>query len=225
VPFLQRSQVRMPYFKPRFVAEGDSLRLVPVPSPERWRSMFTSATILDSLGRDDGYLGEFESYRRFGLTPLSAGLRQAVKRARNLFRLLRGDQEALPLAVRLMRELVADAGGRQARVIFVLLPRRQEVFPPGWRRWLPDHYAGTAAGLRECGFSLLDGRDLLRASGLPPSRLFTADGRHFMPEGNRVLAAGLRKMMQPVEAHARPSALPAAPLDTVRRWTAVMGGL
>ena len=199
VPFSQRTQVRMPYFKPRFVEEGDSLRLVPVPSLSRWRRMFTSTPALDSLGCDEGYLGEFESYRRFGLMPLSAGLRQVVKRAHNLSRLLRGDEEALPLALRLMREFVAAAGRCQARVIFVALPQRPQAFPSGVRRWLPDHYRGTVAMLRQRGFVVLDGRAPLRASGLPPSRLFTADGKHLTPAANRVLAAGLREMMGPVE--------------------------
>jgi hypothetical protein len=199
VPFLQRSQVRMPYFKPRFVEEGDSLRFVPVPPLSAWRRMFTSTATFDSLERDGGYLGEFESYRRFGLTPLSAGLWQAGRRAHNLSSLLRGDEENLSLVVRLMRELVAAAGQRQARVIFIALPQRQQTFPSGVRRWLPDGYAGTVAVLRQRGLVVLDGRVPLRASGLPASSLFTGDGKHFTFAGNRVLAAALREMMGPVE--------------------------
>jgi hypothetical protein len=207
LPYFQRSQVRMPCFKPRFVEEGDSLRLVPVPSLGRWQQMLTSTAVLDSLGRDDGYLGEFESYRRFGLMPLSAGLREAITRAHHLSRLLRGHREALPLAIRLMRELVAEAGRRQARVIFVMLPQREEAFPSGWRRRLPDHHAATVKGLRQQGLVVLDGRDVLRTSGLPPLRLFTADGKHFMPAANRALADGLRGLMGPVEMPAGAPAL------------------
>lgn len=199
VPFIQRTQVRMPYFKPRFVEEEDSLRFVPVPALASWRRMFTSTAVFDSLERDGGYLGEFESYRRFGLTPVSAGLWQMAKRAHNLYSLLWGGEENLSLVVSLMRELADAAGGHQARVIFVALPQRQEAFPSGVRRRLPDRYAGTVAALRQRGFVVLDGRAPLRASGLSPSRLFTADGKHFTPAGNRVLAAGLQEMIGPVE--------------------------
>ena len=195
VPFLQRSQVRMPYFKPRFVLEGDTLRLVPVPSRERWRSMLNSSAVLDTLARDDGYAGEFASYRRFGLTPLAAGLRVVFDRSRNIVRRLRGEMEAMPLARRLMHELVASAARHDARVIFVVLLQRPETFPSRLRRLLPDRYGETVSGLRREGFVLLDSREVLRASGLPPGRLFTPDGKHLMPAANRLIAARLRGML------------------------------
>jgi hypothetical protein len=206
VPFMQRSQVRMPYFKPRFVLDGDSMRLLPVPSRERWRSMLASSAVLDTLTRDDGYLGEFESYRRFGLTPLATGVRLVLVRSRNLLRLLRGDMEAMPIARRLMHELATTAARHGARVIFMVLPQRQDAFPSGWRRRLPDYYAETVIGLRREGFALLDARDVLRASGLPPGQLFTGDGKHFLPAANRLIAARLRQMIGALP----PSALAAA---------------
>jgi hypothetical protein len=195
VPFLQRSQVRMPYFKPRLVLEGDSLRLVPVPSRERWRRMLVSSAVLDTLVRDDACVGEFESYRRFGLTPIAAGLRQVLTRSRNLLRRVRGDMEDMPLARRLMHELVLAAARHDARVIFVVLPQRQEAFPTGWRRYLPDHYGKMVAGLRREGFALLDAREVLRASGLPPRSLYNRDGNHLRPVANRLVAARLREAM------------------------------
>jgi hypothetical protein len=195
VPFLQRSQVRMPYFKPRFVVAGDSLRLVPVPSPGEWRAMFRSADVLDRLGRDDGHRGELESYRRFGLTPLAATLRQGARRAGNLVRLLKGDAADTALSVPLMRRLVAAAARHDARVVFLLLPVREQAFPSGWRRRLPDRCAATAAALRAQGFTVLDGRRALQDSGLPASRLYVPGGKHYTPAANRVLAGALRGML------------------------------
>ena len=194
VPFRAR-RLLMPYFKPRFVREADSLRLVPVPSLERWRSLFTSPAPLEALSRDEGFLGEFESYRRFGLMPLSAGLRQVCLRAENLARRMTVDEEDMPLASRLMRELVAGAARHHARAVFMMLPYRLDAFPPTWRRLLPDHYGQALAGLRRQGFVVLDGRAQLRASGLPPAGLYLPDKMHYRPAANRAIAAGLRRLL------------------------------
>jgi hypothetical protein len=197
VPF-RAPRLLMPYFKPRFVREGDSLRLVPVPSRERWRSMFVSSAVLDTLGRGDGFLGAFESYRRFGLMPLAGGLRQVCMRAANLWRRMSVDAEDLPLAVRLMHELVVEAARHDAKVVFMVLPYRLDAFPPGWRRWLPDHYGQTLALLRREGFTVLDARAVLRATGLPPARLYQPDRMHYRPAANRAIAAGLRRLLAEV---------------------------
>ena len=196
LPFFAHSEVLMPFFKPRFLLDGDSLRLVPVPTREQWRAMFHSSAMLDTLTRDEGFLDRFESYRRLGLMPLTASLRQALITASKLSLLLTGRRDALPLAERLMRMLADDAAGHGAKVVFMLLPARRFAFPTGLWRLLPDHYADLLARLRREGFVVLDGRDLLRRSGLPPDRLYS-DGNHFQPEGNRLIAAGLRELLDP----------------------------
>jgi hypothetical protein len=206
VPFHQRDQVLMPYFKPRLVPEGDTLRLDPVPSREQWRSMLTSSPAVDSAVRDDGCLGEFTSYRRFGLTPLSAGLREAVARTRRLSRLLAGEAEAMPLVIRLMHALVDEGARHRARVVFLVMPRSLDTFPSRWRRALPDHYAGMVADLRREGFAILDGREVLRGSGLSPQQLYMQDAIHYRPVANRLLAERLRDLIGPPEASVRAGA-------------------
>ncbi len=195
IPFRHREQVLMPYFKPRFVATGGRLALLPVPSPAQWRRMLASSATLDSLERDDARRGEFESYRRFGLMPLGAGVRAGLAGAGRLAALLRGGTESWPLAVRLMHDLVGDAGRRGTRVVFVVLPNALETCPPRWRRLLPDRYAAVMAGLRREGFTVLDGREILLRSRLPVERLFGPDRTHYRPEANRLIAEGLRGLV------------------------------
>jgi hypothetical protein len=201
VPFLQRSQVLMPCFKPRFVEAGDSLRVLPVPSIPRWRALLTSPSLVESIAVGEGSLDQFESYRRFGLTPVAAGLRQLSIRARNLRRLIHGTVISLPLAIRLMHHLESAAARHQARVVYMLLPSRQETSPVGWRRRLPDAYGNALAALRVQGFTVLDGRSSLLATGLPMDRLYEPDGIHYRAVANRALAGGLRELIKPPDAH------------------------
>ncbi len=208
LPFLQRSQERMPYFKPRFVQEGENLRLVPVPTLDQWRTLLRSPRMIDSIGVDEGCLYNFESYRRFGLTPLAAGLRHIAIRTQNLHRLRSGNLVAMPLVCRLMHMLADEALARHARAVFMLLPSRRELAPPPWRRILPDYYDSVLAAFRRERFLVLDGRALLRASGLPPERLYAEDGVHFQPEANRVLAAGLRDLLRTSDVTSRERSLP-----------------
>jgi hypothetical protein len=201
----------LPFFKPRFVEEQGRLRLVPVPSREEWSAMLRSSAVLDTLGRDDAWLSRFESYRRFGLTPVTAGLAWAFEKARHFPALLTGESEAPHLARRLMHELAGEGARHHARTVFVLLPTRYVTFSSGWRRFLPDHHARFVAELRGEGLVVLDGRALLRASGLPSWQLYSPDDLHFQPAGNRVLAAGLRELLKldhlPAGAPTAPAAL------------------
>jgi hypothetical protein len=226
LPFRLRREVLMPYFKPRFVLAGTTPRLVPVPTREQWRTLLTAPSLLDSLARDDAYFGDFESYRRLGLMPLSAGLRHGLLVARKLSRLVTGSAEARPLAYLLMRQLVDEAARCHARVVFMLLPDRSATFPSPWRRLLPDRHARLLEELRREGFVLLDGRAPLLASGLQSWQLYGWDGIHYSPAANRLLANRLMGLIRSLAEPARPGSVrqaagggppgATAPRDTLR---------
>ena len=199
LPFRCRTEVLMPFFKPRFVLEGATARLVPVPTRERWRTLLASPTLLDSLARDDACFGDFESYRRLGWMPLSAGLRRAVLVFRKMSRLVAGRAEAGPLARLLMRRLVEEAAQHHARTVFILLPDRSATFPSSWRRLLTDRHAAVLDELRCEGFVVLDGREPLRTSGLQPWQSYQWDGIHYSPAANRILADRLMGLIRSLE--------------------------
>jgi hypothetical protein len=207
LPFHRRTEVLMPFFKPRFVLAGATTRLVPVPTCGQWRTLLTDSALLDSLARSDGCFGDFESYRRFGLMPLSAGLRRALLASRKLSRLVAGRAEAGPLACLLMRQLVNEAAQCHARTVFMLLPERSATFPSPWRRLLTDRHATVLNELRREGFVVLDGREPLRASGLQPWELYQWDGIHYSPPANRILASRLMGLIRSLEGPARPGSV------------------
>jgi hypothetical protein len=207
LPFRWRSEVLMPYFKPRFVLAGSTPRLVPVPSREQWRTLLAKPDLLGSLARDDACFGDFESYRRFGLMPLSAGLRRAFLVVRKRARLVTGSTEAGPLAHVLMSQLVEEAARRQARVVFMLLADRGATFPSPWRQLLPDRHVRVLETLRREGFTVMDGREPLRTSGLQPWQLYQWDGIHYSPAANRILANRLMRLIRSQEETAPPGSL------------------
>jgi hypothetical protein len=85
----------------------------------------------------------------------------------------------------------------------MLMPRSLDTFPSRWRRALPDHYAGMMAELRRQGFAILDGREVLRESGLSPQQLYWQDAIHYRPAANRLLADRLRGLIGPPEVSVR----------------------
>lgn len=50
--------------------------------------------------------------------------------------------------------------------------------------------------LKGDGYTVLDVRPALRESGLPPEKLFDADGVHYSSAGNRVIAKALKHIIE-----------------------------
>jgi uncharacterized protein YjeT (DUF2065 family) len=193
LPFRYHSEANIPFLKPRFVMTDTGLALLPVPPRDVYARLIESGDILDSLRGTDAYYDRFIRFRRFGLTPVATGVWRLYEHARNLRRLLAEADSTLPLSVALMRRFADEARGHGAQVVFVILPRAPLVFPPLWRRWLPDHYAHAVAELRRHGFTLLDGRDVLRQARRSTSELYT--GEDYTPTGNRLIADALRRLL------------------------------
>jgi len=74
-----------------------------------------------------------------------------------------------------MQRLEAEAGSHNASVVFMLLPSQTLTYPSAWRRWLPDHYGRIVEELRKRGFTLLDGRRVLRQANRAPWQVYAPD--------------------------------------------------
>jgi hypothetical protein len=195
VPLRNRGESNIPYLKPRFALNNGQLQLLPMPPRSVWQAAFENSGLVDSLRTTDGYFSTFWTYERFGQTPLSAGVSYLFGKARSVARLLRANEDPDPLMLSLMARFVQQADSNHATVIFMLLPESKVTFPPLWRRFLPDHYGQLIAKLRALGYSIVDGRQALTASGRTPGELYIGDGQHFTPEGNRAIAGALRPLL------------------------------
>src|SRR5262249_15875247 len=82
VPLRFPAEANMPYLKPRFAMRDGELSLVPVHPREMLAEALRSpAGFLDFLSGNDSFYFEFETFERFGLLPLSGGLRYFYSRA------------------------------------------------------------------------------------------------------------------------------------------------
>lgn len=199
VPYRVRTEIHMPYFKPRFGETEGELKLHTVPSPEEALTVLDSPDLLDRIGRSDGYAANFSGFKRFDQTPITHALWSLGVKFRNLHHLLQKSYSELDLLQALMGAMVATADEDGAPVVFMFLPD-QDITWPGLRGRLPDHYSDMIARLRAAGFTILDGRQVLLDSGERPSRLYHRDGQHYSALGNRVIGASLKPLLaQPTE--------------------------
>jgi hypothetical protein len=193
VPFHVPGEVNMPYVKPRFELIGDSLHLIPVPPRDFYSRVLDDPTLLSQFKNTDKYSPEFESYKRFGITPLSYALRAVFHRGRNVARAFEDDVDGLQLLSTIMQALVAEAGKTRAEVLFVVMPELSVTSPDKVRGLLPDKYAWMVNNLKTRGFEILDLRPIFRKSSLPVVSLYKPDGVHFSVAGNRLIADAIKQ--------------------------------
>jgi hypothetical protein len=78
----------------------------------------------------------------------------------------------------------------------MLLPGQTLAYPSAWRRRLPDQYGQIVEELRNRGFTLLDGRQVLRQADRAPWQVYGADAEHYTPEGNRLIGQALQRLLR-----------------------------
>ena len=196
IPFRVRFENKMPFFKPRFEMHSGELSIVSVPSLKTYERLFNNPDVLKTLVKTDAYYSEFSRYKRFGLMPGSSGIYSMFERIRYHARWIRGDAEGMPLLRKLINQIVLEARERNAAIIFVALPDLRTVAPGAWQVYLPDIYEKRVNDLKGEGYDLLDVRPVLRQSGIPPEKLFQADGVHYSSAGNRIIAAALKNIIE-----------------------------
>lgn len=186
----------MPFVKPRAVLHDTGLIWLEPPSPTLWRNYLSRGEFVRAVSITDGFRNRFAEYEECAFTPIASCIGAFFRRLGNLRRLLLGNQESLPLELRLMAELDSAAAANHAAVVYLLLPDIEVVQPPGWRRYLPDHYHTLLDSLRAHGHNVLDIREVFRNSGLPPRELYLNDGYHFSPRGNQLIATAIRPYLR-----------------------------
>jgi len=192
IPFRDRFAADMPYLKPRYMLNGGELEFVALPPRGLLDSIFCNSGLVNWLEERDCFYSEFESFKRFGLMPISSTAWKVFNRAGNLRRILAGDPEGERILELLMHRLVEEASRHGASVIFLSLPDLTLTAPERWRKMLPDRYLIRLDQLRSNGFDIIDAREIFRKSGHHPRRLFVHDNRHLTPLGNRLVAEELK---------------------------------
>ncbi len=192
IPFWKRSETNMPFLKPRFVLEHDQLKLVEVPELEVYSNCLTQGSLFDHLETADSYYEDFDSYKRFGILPISSALWSLSERAENLSELLDEEPVYKDMVLAILNELRYETEKHGARLIVLTFADQQKAYPDRIRAMLPDQYGDLVAALRASGFEVVDSRSAIINSGLEPWQVYHIDERHFIREGNAVIAAALK---------------------------------
>jgi hypothetical protein len=194
IPFRSKTQQNMPFFKPRFTLVDGQLELLDTPSPDACMSVYRSSEIIRSLKHTDDYYSYFVQDSRFGYTPIASAIKVFMQKARGFLRNLDQERPHMDLYREIIERMVVEVEKDGAKVVFMILPSKRLV-KPGWRGRLPDQYGHLVAEMRSWGLTVLDGRRILLEAGIPINRLYYADGGHYSPEGNRVLADALKPLL------------------------------
>ena len=188
------------WFKPRFVLEGDALRLLPPPvaNVADVDRLLTTPAAVAAAGVDDDYYvrGVFESrlyrwsrvYRMLYYASI-----QAARRRQPYYRIFEGDllnreSTAFRILLRLFDAFDAEVRAVGAEFVVVMLGSRDDVEwfrRNGYATYEPLRRALTARNVR-----VLEATAALAASQRPVEELFLRFG-HYSPVGNAIVAEGL----------------------------------
>ena len=195
IPLLMPQEKNMPYLKPRFELDGGSLRFINPPAEALLSRVPNSPALLQLLSMHDSFYTRFETYCRLGLMPLSAMSRFTYYKLINLLNYFRHDSEEDQLLAAVMNEMVREAEKHGAQVIFLTLPHQRTCIRPGIYRLLPDLYQDLVNKIRYQAFDVVDVREVFYKSGQPFDQLFMADGQHYTPLANRIIAEALHPII------------------------------
>jgi len=193
IPFWKRSEANMPYLKPRFKYDNERLELVSVPELELYSRCLNESQLFDALAAADDYYADFDSYKRFGLLPLSSSLWNIARRSANFSHLLDEEADYQDLVIAILELLRQESEANGAHLVVLMFPDQEKAFPGGLRSLLPDKYGNLVSSLRQSGFEVVDARDAIRRSTLAPWQLYFEDRRHFLKAGNKAIAGALKE--------------------------------
>jgi hypothetical protein len=190
VPLQSREEVNLPFLRPAFAEKDGRLEALVFgdgqqPTREDWPAL------LGYLEEHDTSYYMFETYKRWGLLPISSFGRDTYVRLRRA--LFVGDHydAAIGLQLLIMQEFVRDAAQHDAEVIFVK-------FSPlgGMRRslYLVDRYKDDVyrEALESSGMNVLFLDSILAETGQPAAGFFRPDGAHLTAEANRIVSDKVR---------------------------------
>ena len=192
-----------PLFKPRFVLDGEQLRLIPAPvtTREDLERLVAHPEEVRRFGKDDVWyfpaMFEHRLYRFSHAYRLLAYTAHWISR-RLLHRdrvyrghMLNPDAAPFRLMRRLTQELVAAIRGNGAQPVVVMLPMRSDV--EAYRDVGSTPYEPLRAQIERDGVRVLDPvQEFLRDSD--PDAKFQSNG-HYSAAGNRLIAATVASAM------------------------------
>lgn len=212
-----------PWFKPRFLLDGDELRLVPTPVATRAdaeRLIGAPAAVTEFGAHDFWYVpAVFES----PFYPWSATYRMLAyagsrfwRRTFDRDRIRRGmslneHSESFDIMLRIMHSFADAVRAAGARPIVLMVPVRSEI--EMFEQLGRTSYEGLKRRIEQLGMSTIDPVAALAAASRDGSSLF-APGGHFAARGNAIIARAVAEPLDLVrrDEHTRtrgaPSALP-----------------
>jgi hypothetical protein len=191
VPLRWRSELNMPFVKPRFRLDGDSLEVVGADPRALLSDVTENGDLIRFFSRWDSYSYRFAAFQRFGLTPVLGLASSFEDRVRS--RLAEAGDEETELLLALMAAFRASVERDGGRIVFVAMPPERDAgvsLPGGGDAW-----SGRLAAWKDAGFLVIDGRAVFEATGLPLSSLYGPDGVHLSARGNRALAAAVSQAL------------------------------
>lgn len=189
LPLSERDQKKMPYLKPRFnLDDRGTLVEISVDAETLLRDFPHQPALYERLSRSDSYNRDFESFKRFGVFPLSALARYSWIEGRKLKRKISVDEHEVKLLSAIMTAFEAEARHQRTPILFIALPELRQ----GLRKKLfPDQFKEILAALRKDRHDIVDVGEFLAKANVPLATLYWDDKLHYSAKGNEVIARGL----------------------------------
>lgn len=191
-PFYNPTTV-FPLAKPRYLLDGDGLRLLrnPLPTPDSYRRLLASpAAFLAELGRHDAHYRtrpHAEPWDRSAtvrLVKLAASARRPIRRDGCY-----GDDEAFAVTTRLFRLFYETVLRDGAQAVILIFPTRDDV--ARWRRERRKSYEPLLRILDAQGYRVVDAMEVFDETGRDHS-IDELIPSHLSPLANRLVAEHLR---------------------------------
>lgn len=192
-PFYNPNTV-FPLSKPRYLPDGQGLKLLrnPLPTPERYRRLLANpADVLGELGRHDAnyrtrpHAGPWDRSATVRLVKLAAQRSPASRDG------CYGVDEAFSVTTRLFSLFYETALRDGAQPVILIFPTREEV--ANWRGERRKRYAPLLSYLGGKGYRVVDAMEVLDGANLSIDELIPA---HLSPLANTLVARHLRQRMQ-----------------------------
>jgi len=193
-----------PWFKPRFLLDGDSLRLVPSPVASREdaeRLLASPASVADFGTNDFWYnpavLGHWPyawsaTYRFVTCTAL--GIRRRYITRDRIYKggALNPESESFEIITRIFVEFAAAVRAGGAEPLALMLPARSDV--DTYARLGRASYETLRARLQDLGLRVIDVASALTSSPSTPTELFGPRG-HYSARGNAIVAGAVAEFL------------------------------
>jgi hypothetical protein len=193
-----------PWFKPRFVLEGEALRLIPAPvaSREDAERLLANPAAVAEIGSGDFWYNRamFEhppyrwsaTYRFLSCSWFRIQRRHFSRNRVSKDRALNPESESFKILMRIFQDFAVAVRARGAEPAALMLPARGDLHAYASRGRAPYHTLRSR--LEDSGLSVIDAADALTASSASLDELFAPLG-HYSAMGNQIVAKALAQAL------------------------------